>query len=70
MEYIRIDLHKATSQVCIVNEQGEIIERRIRSQRERFGELLGSRTSARIVLEASSDSLRPPRAAYGARTLF
>jgi transposase len=56
MDYIGIDLHKATSQVCIVNEQGEIIERRIRTERDRFTELLAGRTSARVLLEASTES--------------
>jgi len=56
MEYIGIDLHKASSQVCIVSEQGEVIERRIRTERERFTELLGGRAPARVLLEASTES--------------
>jgi transposase len=56
MEYIGIDLHKASSQVCIVNEQGEVIERRIRTERERFTEVLGARAPARVLLEASTES--------------
>lgn len=59
MDYIGIDLHKATSQMCIVNEQGEITERRIRTGRDSFSELLGSRPSARIlVLSPRQDPMR------------
>lgn len=30
MEYIGIDLHKTSSQVCILAEDGQLIERRIK----------------------------------------
>jgi hypothetical protein len=36
MEHIGIDVHKVESQICILTESGEIIERRIRTERERF----------------------------------
>jgi len=39
MEYIGIDVHQGESQISILTEQGEILERRIRTQRERFAEL-------------------------------
>ena len=38
IEYIGIDVHQGESQLSILTEQGEIIERRIRTQRERFAE--------------------------------
>lgn len=56
MDHIGIDLHKRESQICIVTQEGELIERTIRTQRERFGALLGGRTRARILLEASTES--------------
>ena len=56
MEYIGIDLHKGTSQVCIVNEHGEVTERRIRTERDRFSELLTGCAPARVLLEASTES--------------
>lgn len=56
MEYVGIDLHKRESQICIETEEGEIIERTIRTQRERFGAVLGGRARARILLEASTES--------------
>ena len=56
MEYIGIDVHKSESQICLLTEDGEILERRIATRRERFAEVLGSRPRARIVLEATTES--------------
>jgi len=49
-------VHKRDSQIYIVAEGGEFIERRIRTEPERFAVVLGTRPRARIVLEASTDS--------------
>src|SRR5919199_582552 len=56
MDFIGIDLHKNSSQVCILTEDGELIERRIKSDRESFDKLLGERAPARILVEASTES--------------
>jgi transposase len=56
MEHIGIDVHARESQVCILTESGEIVERRIRTQRERFAALLSGRAPARILIEASTES--------------
>ena len=56
MESIGIDVHKVESQICILTESGEIIECRIRTQRERFAAVLGKRASAKILIEASTES--------------
>src|SRR5262249_17316217 len=56
MDHIGIDLHKRESQICIVAEGGELIERRIRTDPRRFAEVLGERAPARILLEASTES--------------
>ena len=56
MEYVGIDLHKKESQICLLMETGEVIERRIRTEPQRFAEVLGSRPRARILLEASTES--------------
>jgi transposase len=57
MEFIGIDVHKRDSQVCILAEGGEVVlEQRLRTQRERLGELLGKRPKARVLLEASTES--------------
>ncbi len=36
MEHIGIDVHKRESQICILTPEGEMIERRIQSTREKF----------------------------------
>jgi transposase len=56
MEHIGIDVHKVESQICVLTESAEIIERRIRTQRERFAAVLGERAPARILIEASTES--------------
>ena len=56
MDHIGIDVHKRESQICILAEGGELIERRIRTESERFTPVLGGRPRARIVIEASTDS--------------
>ena len=56
MEYIGIDVHLGESQICMLTEPGEILERRIRTQPDRFAELLGDRSRARILIEASIES--------------
>ena len=56
MEHIGIDVHKKESQLCILTEEGEVIERRIRTERTRFAAVLGERAPARVLLEASTES--------------
>ncbi len=56
MEHIGIDVHKRESQICMLRESGERVECRIRTDRERFAQVLGGRAAARIVLEASTES--------------
>ena len=57
MEYIGIDVHQRESQVCIVNEDGQVLlERRVRARGERFAALLEGRGRTRVVLEASTES--------------
>lgn len=56
MDYIGIDLHKRESQICILTEEGELIEQTIRTSRDRFAAVLGARAHARILLEASTES--------------
>jgi transposase len=52
MDHIGIDVHKRESQIYILAEGGEVIERRIRTEPERFDAVLGTRPRARIVIEA------------------
>lgn len=56
MEHVGIDLHKRQSQICILTEAGELIEQTVTTTRERFGAVLGPRSRARILVEASTES--------------
>ena len=56
MDTIGLDLHKRESQLCIIADDGSVIERRIVTSRERFAAVLGNRSPARILLEASTES--------------
>ena len=47
MESIGIDVHKVNSQLCVVDENGEVVEeQRIHTDRERFAAVLGKRPKA------------------------
>lgn len=56
MENIGIDVAKMNSQICILTESGELIERRFRTCREAFNEILGTRAPARVLIEACGES--------------
>ena len=56
MDYGAIDLHKRESQIRIVTEGGEVLDRRIATTRERLTAVLGGRRPIRILLEASTES--------------
>jgi transposase len=56
MDTIGLDLHKRESQLCIIDSQGQITEKRIVTSRERFTAVLGGRARCRILLEASTES--------------
>jgi transposase len=56
MDHIGIDVHKRESQICIETAEGEVIEKRIRTERERFAAVLGKRPRAKILIEAMTES--------------
>jgi len=56
MDHIGMDVHKKESQICILTEAGELIERRVRTEPQRFTAVLGDRPRGRILLEASTES--------------
>lgn len=56
MDFIGFDLGKVSSQVCIITADGELIERRIKTDREHIYELLGRRAPARTLIESSTAS--------------
>jgi transposase len=56
MEYGAIDLHKKESQIRIVTQEGEVIDRRIATTREAFQTMFWGRAPMRVLLEASTES--------------
>jgi transposase len=56
VEHVGIDLGRAESQVSILTEAGELVGRRIRTERDRFVKVFGERPRARILIEASTES--------------
>ena len=56
MKRLGIDVHKNDSQICILTEQGELLERRVRTEPGRFAEVLGLRPRARILIESATES--------------
>ncbi len=56
MDSIGLDLHKRESQLCTLTAAGEVVEQRIVTSRERFTAVLGGRSPARVLLEASTES--------------
>ena len=56
MEHIGLDVHKNQSQICIITSEGEMIEKRISTERDRFQAALGSHPGTRILIEASTES--------------
>lgn len=56
MEKIGIDVHKVSTQVCVLTEDGEYAEWRIRTDRESLSKAFAQRPRARVLLEASTES--------------
>ncbi len=56
MNFIGIELHKTSSQVCILTEGGELIERRIKTDRESFDKMFAGTPPARIIVESLTES--------------
>jgi hypothetical protein len=52
MDHIGIDVHGNQSQICILTEAGEMVERGIGTERTRFGEPFGGIPRARIPIGA------------------
>jgi transposase len=56
MESIGIDVHKNQSSVCISTADGTYVERKIRTDEQRFAAVLKERRRARVLIEASTES--------------
>ena len=55
--YGAIDLHSTQSQVRIVTDAGEIVDRRIPTTRDQFARLFPPDPPMRVLLEASTESV-------------
>jgi len=56
VEHVGIDLHRMESQICVLQGQGEVIERRVRTDRESLERALRPHRGARVLLEAATES--------------
>ena len=56
MEYGAIDLHKNESQIRIVTEDGELVDRRIATTRDHLTAVFAKRPLMRILVESSTES--------------
>ena len=56
MEHVGMDLGKKESQIAIITDAGELIEKRIRTERERLIEFFKERPQAKILMESSTIS--------------
>lgn len=56
MIHIGIDVHKAESQICALHADGEVVEKRIRTERDRFTEFFGRLPKSKILIESSTES--------------
>ena len=56
MDTIGRDLHQRETQICSIAKDGTVTELRIATTPERCRAVLGNRPSARILVEASTES--------------
>jgi len=56
MTHSGIDLGRRMSQICILKQDGEVIERRVRTERDRFAAAFKAHPGARILIEAGTES--------------
>ena len=57
MEYCGIDLHQDKSEICIIDEDGEVMERTtVRTTRRGLSRYFGGRARMRVVMEAGGSS--------------
>ena len=56
MEHVGMDLGKRESQVAIITEAGELVEKRLRTERERLRRFFVGRPKSRILMESSTIS--------------
>lgn len=56
IEHIGIEVHKRSCQVYVLTEGGELVERRIKTERAGLHALFGGRPRACILVESSTES--------------
>jgi transposase len=56
MDAIGIDVHKRESQICVLGSDGEVIEKRIATTRDRFRDFFGKLSKAKVLLESSTEA--------------
>jgi len=57
MEYVGFDLGKVNSQICLITEDGELIEKRLKTERETLAQFFGQRSDKiQVLIEASTES--------------
>ncbi len=57
MEYVGFDLGQVNSQICVLTEDGELIEKRIKTGRETLAQFFGRRSDKiQVLIEASTES--------------
>jgi transposase len=56
MDHVGMDLGKRESQIAILTDDGQLIDKRIRTDRRRLVEVFGQRRQAKILVEASTES--------------
>lgn len=56
MDHVGIDLHQSESQICVLRDQCDPVDMRIRTTRERLQKVLEPYRGGRILLEASTES--------------
>jgi transposase len=56
MDHVGMDLGKRESPIAILTDEGELVNRRIRTERPRLVEIFGRRPPAKVLMEASTES--------------
>ena len=56
MQHCGFDLAKTASQLCIRTEDGQLIERRLKTTREELTKFFAERPPTRILIEAATES--------------
>jgi transposase len=56
MVYAGLDVHKRCTQICLEDESGALLERRILTERRRLLEEFGGKPPMRILLESATES--------------